>query len=359
MRYLYYCNSAYQLVNALNLNWQRRFNNFENIKDYDSDLIILNAFNGADEACKNLSNTGLFRNVTLINRVKNSGLLHSVSTLLDIIYPTRYINKAGSFELNEVKNNYDYLVVPKISRITFSIWLLNKKANIQLYEEGMGSYYGGMHMCFEYNTHQNLYKLLNNGRDFTCYENIYLNNPELYLDKDKEKVIKIPTIDNKCLETIKDKLSNLLFENPNKEIFWIGQYLKDSVNEVMKDSLEDLKENVVFCPHPRFKEENNGYKKLESNKIWELGLLNVDDLDNKCLFSIYSTAVFSPKLLYDKEPYLILTINMLENGEDEHFVTMRKLIESFKKTYRDQDKIMLPNNKEELKNCLNSVIKRK
>ena len=93
-------------------------------------------------------------------------------------------------------------------------------------------------------------------------------------------------------------------------------------------------------------------KKLESNKIWELSLLNINDIDNKCFLSIYSTAIFSAKLLYDQEPYMILTIKMLKNEDNEHFKTMENIIELFKKTYRNPEKIMIPKSKEELQECI-------
>ena len=129
MRYLYYCNSAYQLVNVLNLNWHRKYGNFENINTYESDLIILNAFNGAREIVEILKNKNDFNNIYLIERFKNKGILHSISSFIDIVVPNRYITKSGIFE--NMKNRYDYLVVPKVSKITLSIWLLNKDAKIQ------------------------------------------------------------------------------------------------------------------------------------------------------------------------------------------------------------------------------------
>lgn len=355
MKYLYYCNSAYQLVNILNLNWQRKFNNYESINNYEADLIVLDAFNGANEIVEALANSDLFNNVTLINRVKNKGLLHSISTLLDIFIPIRYINKAGKFVEESITNTYDYICVPKISRITFSIWLLNKKAKIQLYEEGMGTYYGGKHMCYEYNTHQGLYKFLNNGKDFSNYESIYVNNPSLYLDSDTEKVIQIPKFDIKCLDYLRDLFKNILFKDPNKKVFWIGQYLKDEMNKSINDSLIQCSNDVVFCPHPRIKMDINKDFSVLNNRIWELGLLNISELDNRCFVSGYSTAVFSPKLLYDKEPYLILTINLI-HSDDEHFKTMAKIIDRFKETYKDKDKIMLPSNDEELKECVKKIM---
>ena len=359
MRYLYYCNSAYQLVNILNLNWHRKYDNFESINNYESDLIIIDAFNGASEIVNILRNSNDFNNVFLTKRFKNEGLLHSISSFLDIIIPRRFIKKSGI--KNDLKNRYDYLDVPKVSKITLSIWLLNKNAKIQLFEEGMGSYYGGKHMCYEYGTHQDIYQKLNNNKQFSDYEAIYLNDSRLYQDNDVDKVIEIPKFNKDHLEKLKKMFRDVTFKDTNKNIYWIGQYLiginaNDDINETISKSLDEYKDDVIFCPHPRIKIDVDGsIKRLESNKIWELSLLNINNIENKCFLSIYSTAIFSAKLLYDQEPYMILTIKLLKNEDDEHLKTMEKIIEMFKKTYRNPSKIFLPKTKKELIDSFNQI----
>lgn len=359
MRYLYYCNSAYQLVNILNLNWHRKYDNFENINNYESDLIILDSFKGANEVVDLLENDEAFNKVILVNKYKNEGVLRRVSTLLDILFPSRYLKTRGiTYNTNNI---YDYLVVPKVSKIALSIWLLNKNAKIQLFEEGMGTYYGGKHMCYEYGTHQELYQKLNNNKSFSDYEAIYINDKRLYQDKDIDKLIEVPKFNKDYLEELKQKFSSITFKDTNRNIYWIGQYLvgvnaNDNINETLANSLENYKNDVIFCPHPRIKIDiDESISKLESNKVWELSLLNINDIENKCFLSIYSTAIFSAKLLYDVEPYMILTIKLLQNKQDEHFKTMENIIELFKKTYRQQEKIMIPETKEELEIILKKL----
>ena len=52
MRYLYYCNSAYQILTVINLHWHRKHAGFENIDHYEGDLIILNSFEEAEDIAK-------------------------------------------------------------------------------------------------------------------------------------------------------------------------------------------------------------------------------------------------------------------------------------------------------------------
>lgn len=358
MRYLYYCNSPYQLMNILNLNWHRKYDNFENIENYSSELIIIDSFEGANGIFNIVKNFEEFDNVVLAKRFKNEGKLHSLSSFLDIIFPIRFLKKSGEFTLKSVINKYDIIAVPKISKIPLSILHYNKKATIQLFEEGMGSYYGGEHMCHEGGTHQNLYKIINGGREISQYINIYLNDKRLYLGNDIKKVIDIPKFNNDYLNSLKEKFNDLLFKEKDRKIYWIGQYLKDdTVNNTINSVLSMYGDDVIYCPHPRFKlEETSRIKSLENNKLWELSALDIKNMEEKVFVSLFSTAIFSSKLLYDKEPYVVFCSKLIANKEDEHIKKIQKIIDIFKTTYRDPNKVFIPNNKEEFIEALNKCM---
>lgn len=359
MKYLYYCNSPYQLFNVINLNWQRKYNNFENIDNYQADLIVLNAFNGASEIVNILKKEDMFENVDISNRIKNTNKFHRISTFLDFVFSKRYIKKALNKNYMDFRNKYDYLEMPKVSPLMLTMWVLNKKAKIQLYEEGFDAYQSGKHMCYEKNAHEWIYSLKNSGKKLQDnYESIYLNRKSLYLGEDTNKVIEIPDIEDNCINKMTALFSNLLFEDPHKHFLWIGQYLVDDVNNITENKLKEYKDDVVYIPHPRYKERQiNCFNKIETNNFWELNLTNINDIDNKCFITMHSTAAFSPKILLDKEPYLILTFNMIQNEKNRiGLVEVSKIVERIKKEYKDKSKIMLPNNEEELRNCIQTYL---
>ena len=63
MRYLYYCNSAYQILTVINLHWHRKYADFENIDHYEGDLIILNSFEEAEEIANLIKSKDIFKNL--------------------------------------------------------------------------------------------------------------------------------------------------------------------------------------------------------------------------------------------------------------------------------------------------------
>lgn len=360
MKYLYYCNSPYQLFNIINLNWQRKNNGFENITDYDADIIISNSFSSSKELYEILKQDDMFSNVILCNRLHNRNKLHKVSTFLDFVFPNRYILKTTEIDPKNFNNKYDCLCMPKVSSMMLAIWTKNSKARIDLIDEGFGTYRGGKRMTYEKSSHQWIYETINDGKKLVdSFERIYVNNPLLYLDDDLDKLVEIPKIDNTCLNKIKSLFSDILIKECNSHIFWIGQYIKDNVNNVTGESLKEVIDKVVYIPHPRLNARlhsiiDDSFKELDTNKFWELNLSKIDDIENKCFISMHSTAMFSPKLIYDKEPYLILTYHMIEDPfERQGCEFINDIINRFVSLYRNPEKIMLPKNKEELDECIN------
>ena len=78
------------------------------------------------------------------------------------------------------------------------------------------------------------------------------------------------------------------------------------------------------------------------------------DLDRSCLISVLSTAVISPKMLFDKEPMVLLlcNIDMKASNVDDRFVHIYKDVQSM---YRNPERFMIPESLEELEDCLRKI----
>ena len=135
MRYLYYCNSAYQLLNILNLHYHRKNKGFENIDNYDGDLLMLNTFDYAKEIYEIIKKEKIFSEIRLIEKAFNKGSFHSILTIMDLFSPSFYMKNKYGIGKDEVYNRYDYIVTPKYSTVVDQIWRLNRKAKLQLIED--------------------------------------------------------------------------------------------------------------------------------------------------------------------------------------------------------------------------------
>jgi len=359
MRYLYYCNSAYQILTVINLHWHRKYAGFEHLQDYDADLLVLNSFNEAVEIARLVEENKIFNKVMVIGKAFNSGRFHSVKTVMDLIDPSFYLKDKYKIERKDIQNKYSVITAPKYSTVTAAIWRLNRNAKLHILEDGAGTYFGSMRLTPDSKLYRRFYKTLNHGRTFEDYEGIYLNDADLFTGVQSDKTISIPKYDASNLELVKKMFSEFsdCSDVKGKNIYYFAQYLNNKDINVFIDSLLDYmqgyKKNVLYIPHPRHKDEKT-YDLDYANKkqIWELKQLNIDDLDEKLLISIHSTACFTPKILFGKEPYILLFYKLCDDKVTTRNDRFDQFIESFRNTYSDKTKIMIPETVDEFKECV-------
>ncbi len=351
MHYLYYCNSAYQLINVLNLHWHRQNAGFENITDYSADLIIMKAFFGAEQLAKIVEDTHVFGKVYALDKAEdNSGMMHLFKTSQDVLFPKNYLKE--KYDLNVSKLNYDVLTVPKFSRIVAAIWQLNKNCSLQLYEDGLATYFFDLDLLVPRSrSYKLLYKRSNYGRDFLDFTDLYLVAPKLFIGECSDKIRKLPEFDKEYLNELRKSFKEFAgFEDEmDKNILWFSQSMYDD-HEVL-DCLKKYRNEVLYCPHPRYPDSNDSFQTAKGGQIWEMKALNMDDINDRCLVSINSTALFNPKLLFDEEPYLIFVYKLVKLFYD--YSMFEETIMRFKEEYRDKEKVMIPETIEELETCMN------
>ena len=353
MRYLYYCNSTYQLINVLNLHWHRKHAGFEHVENYEAELLLLNSFAGAKQIAGIVEENELFDKISVIDKAYNSGKLHALFTLMDAVSPSFYMKDKYQIGSKEIKDRFDVITAPKYSMVVDQIWRLNPKAKLHLIEDGIGSYF--LDIPFASNSRlQSFFSKC----DFRDYERLYVVDRDMYLAKDKEKVAEIPKYDPKHLKQIRDLFSTFDIDECNeRKIFWLSQFLNNKkFNEMVEEVLKTLlpyKEEVVFCQHPRNPMKNdNGYLESDNRQIWEFRLLNMEEIERKLFISIHSTACFSGKMLYDKEPYVILFYRLGDDKVTHVTKEFEEIILRFKDSYKDPEKVMIPESIDEFKDCL-------
>lgn len=359
MHYLYYCNSSYQLLNVLNLHWHRQNAGFENIDRYSADLILLNSFPGADEIVEILKRDEIFKRVFLFEKKYNSGIFHAVYTLLDLFSPAFFMKDKHGINRSEMHNKYDIIAAPKYSFVVDQIWRLNKKAGLELIEEGTASY----HLAIPFepdSTKVKKARKIFKCNSFTDYQRIYLVSKDFYTGPALEKVVEIPKFDPRYFVKIKSQFSSF-GKYEEKDIYWLSQFLNNVKFNLMVDDilkfLSQYKDNILFVQHPRKHLDNvYGFDETDGKQIWEIQILNMNDIDKKLFISIHSTAGFSAKMLYDKEPYLIFFYKMGERWVTETGSEFDEFLERFRKTYHNPEKIMVPETMEEFEKDVKSFI---
>ena len=127
----------------------------------------------------------------------------------------------------------------------------------------------------------------------------------------------------------------------------------DRINLQIEQILGSKEGKCIARPHPRQENILNSVIYMDySRDIWEL--LCVDKIsDNHILISMCSTAQLIPKMLFNKEPYLIFTYKLFKNVlPNEVYNKIENMVENIKSVYQDKTKIYVPTNIEEVQMCL-------
>ena len=355
MRFFYYCNSTYQLLNILNLNWHRKYAGFEDIDNYEADLYILNSFEGAVKIAEIVRKQNMFDNVILLEKKFNKGKAHMIKTLMDLVSPSFYFKDKHSISKKDICNRYDVITTPKYSAVVDEMWRLNRKAYLDLIEDGTASYFMVIILQPSSAKIRKMRKLLKYN-SFYDYRHLYLVSRDLYTGVKPERIVQIPPFNKEYMEQIRNDFS-VFDRSDDKNIFWLSQFLNNKdfnlmVDEVL-DALNEYHDDVLFVQHPRNHMENKyGYAETDGKQIWELQVLNVEDINNRLLISVHSTASYTAKMLYDLEPYIILFYKMGDNNVTAVNDDFEEFLRRFKNSYRDPDKIMVPETLEDFKKCL-------
>ena len=175
-------------------------------------------------------------------------------------------------------------------------------------------------------------------------------------------------------------MPRLSFENKNiemlKDVFSVGKDSMISEKYIVFDTLrrnntyiseEQLnlldqcydiivsvggKENTICKPHPRslFATKASIGQYSGQEIPMEVLYASMEDLDQRILVSFTSSAIFTPKIMFDKEPLVISLHRMLR--ETRGSAIFEGIYQKFKETYSQKERVMAPETFEELKECL-------
>lgn len=192
----------------------------------------------------------------------------------------------------------------------------------------------------------------------------YLLAPELYMRNDGIENRRMPYAygDKELQDTIKTVFGGVdvsmfkrvvYFAQPYENDYQI-QGFDDVENQVIDALCQQFgKENVLIKRHPRENKKGNyELEELKTTTPWEAYVNELEDIDNMLLVSINSTALITPKLLFNREPAILILENIFRPVWTEAMCesdNMIKFFENIRKTYNNPEKFIIPDNVDELK----------
>ena len=357
------CTTPYQLIAAVSI--ARSFHK-------DSDLVIVPQFVDANVYAERVEKTNVFKKVIYgqfgdIERYKNRKT--SIGIKLGIIENYIRINNLVPEYLGDV--NYDCVFISSQAIIGRLISLYYRKygADVVYYDDGEGSY--DDNILYEAQGVDRIIRMLMFGRDsIKLGTKRILYCPELYklTFGDVDNVVRLPNwskdintlsiLNYICGVTDEAKIYNkyiFLDTIPSESFDEKGQlqYIK-----LFNVCVKELSSELIIKRHPRDSRRYNVLCDIYkySSIPFELICAN-SNINNKVLITTGSSAAFTPKILFDCEPFVI-SLHQITGYKYNIDNKREKMISYVRSLYRDKSRVIIPNSVEnfiQVINCLKKI----
>lgn len=170
---------------------------------------------------------------------------------------------------------------------------------------------------------------------------IYLYRPDLCTKALNANYEVLPRLNEQCYKQIKCIIQQYTDSNylKNDFIFFTQPIVSQRYSQKQHELIDCLsKTNYAIKIHPLDNFADFCECNTNSTGVWEID--SHDVCENQILISAFSSALFTPKLLYGKEPYLIFTYKLFGKGLlSEKYISY---IDRFSKSYTNKTKIFAP-----------------
>ena len=267
--------------------------------------------------------------------------------------------------------SYDKILAPAGTGFAWALSVINPRAEIVYYEDGIGGYYGDM-FVMDHHADRLTEKLKGCGIDPERFRPVeYLvSYPEFSRSRTAPKISKLecgspesPEIKKALHKVFGDSCSRIYAEN--KIVYFspltVGDHPDYKIvaerNIKLCRNIDSLGEGFVIRPHPKEKNEipnmKNGLTDTEAGQ-WEMIAMEQIS-DGHILIGGCSTAQLTPKLLFDREPWVIFTYDELFGGTGVEKKEIQGVMNILLELYRDKDRVRILKNGESVPDVLRQI----
>lgn len=350
--------TPFQVFNVLNIQ-----NSLNKDRILYADLFIGEQFSNAKKLADNIRAKDIFRRVILFSPHLDS-YRNGFQKAIEIASPRFRANlMLQNFSLKH-RNIYNVVFITMITHFSEAMFFMNPKADLYYYDEGLSSYIGDNGPGYSDLKHKFLYALFGHDLNKMYPKGIYVNNPTFCDTKVTNNKFPINRMNNDQQRRIYE-----IFEYTESDILEHRRvvYLTQPMNEIcsteyvesdtVKNALSNYRDDVIIRKHPRENTvANDEFLYDKSGMLWEL-VCSSEISNSHILIAAGSTTLLVPKLMFNKEPFLIFTYNLFPIT-DEWKEKFRDISRRIQIMYSDKAKVFIPNTVDEMKAYLNTVLNR-
>ena len=336
------CNTPYQIMNCINM----LMSNVEGSRE-NSDLFVVNRFRGAQEIFERIRMQNIFDNVFFVSPKKYN------KKLIPRIWTRAIPFRVFDFDDYSFKDkSYSKVFIGDVGEFGLDMRRYNRSAEIYLYDDGMQSYTGNFFLDNYHGKRKYIDKFFKSGLYALEFKKMYVNCPDFCKTTINTTVEKIPTPDEKTVLLLEKVFNfNRLSSNvtDNKIIYLdmrldeIENYNGISIDKIFDDSII---QSVLVRKHPRSFEKFEKFIVDDNPNMWELECVS-NIRDTHVLIGFCSTAQITPKLIGNREPWVIFLYRLMSKSIDEETKKRDYVVERLKEVYCNKERIFVPNTIEE------------
>lgn len=352
------CTTPYQILGAIAIVLGKRI---------EADLYVFRVFKGCEEVAKQLNLSNIFKNVIIIDNES----YHNSSRFrifVDFIYAKRIYDK---YIPNSICYD-DYYSTSNNRRVLLLLYVLTKRnhsVRYIYYEDGLGTYVKGLPIITK--SFPNYIKMLELAMRkkilSPSHSEILCTYPELV-----EPPVKVSTIPIKKMPVLdfhlhKDFLWRVFSCNVSsfvhERIIFFDEFRGYKDNERKLDYIDDIIEiamgkyphDMIYKSHPRsFYRTRIPVKDYENQSVpIEIVYTTMANLEQRVLIGNLSTALFTPKILFNVEPYVISTHRVSPASSKSD---LESIYSKFESIYSNKSKICAPESREQFRQCLQDMM---
>ncbi len=358
MNHLIICNSPYQVFNSINI-----LKNDINLNHHDCDVIIddsFNAFKNAKNIGDKLIERGLCRNVYYSHK-KPCSFMKKIALFLEMLF----CNYDYDFsDVSLLSENYDAIWVGDGNPLGCFMYTKQNKPQMVWYDDGLSSYCVSPRSFGHGVFYDSVMKMLKLAHYKYRPGRLYVNNSRMAKTKDFT-IHSLPLLDSKNPASCELKQVFGYSEEKSRlksfKLIVLGQVLNsmqgyngDEMLHLLNESGMN-KQDILIRKHPRDKADYSDYNVDFGDNMWELECMEAVR-EEQVLVSCCSTAQLTPKLLANKEPYLVFLFKLCLNNDSPLISVNTDAVNTIKEMYVNKEKICIPENVNELSEFINRAI---
>lgn len=360
--------TPFQVFNCINIYSELR-------TEEKADIYLYTYAANLTEIADCLRGTNIFENVYILGNTPKPGRIRMVSAVMS---PRKLM---GNIETKTYSRLYiSYSGIPNLLLYNV-LYEKNHEMKLSFYEDGVSSYYNGL---FKHAKSVDLIRSLRGLRnDSEHVEEILLYEPRL--NRVTYEGIKIDKMLPSADEIIREKIEQVFgisekskaLLNQSSYVYFDHDYKKYAGSEfffdfdqnVIVNKLTDLCGDIIVKVSPLSDIENAGYggKHIIVSNFdkapWEMLIMRDEKLESRCLITVCSNAVITPKSVYNREPYVLILGKALyhaglTNSTDVWTEEMGRYYTDVASLYKNKEKFCVAESMKEAEDFLNAVSRR-